>query len=795
MPTINGSGGSDVLTGTAEPDVINGFGGDDTISGGVGGPDTLNGGEGDDLFLVVQQSLPAGTSGLINGDAGFDTVDLRDFGTYVFGSDPARAYGFQVLQSGDGRLAVSSVRHNEGRAGTPDTVRSELTAVGVERLLLGDGESLVQLSQTAGAPSLTVVGGARRDQMIGGAADDVFFGGAGDDNLAGQAGADTLHGGLGNDALNGGAGDDYLFGDEGNDSLAGGGGSDRLFGGDGDDQLSGGIVMDGGAGNDLFLVTRDSPAGAVISGGAGIDTLTVGYDLRTGFAEGSVVGVVNGALTLSFTSRPVPPTTGATSVQQAVITGVEVFNFGPGSNIVDLSSLDRVTVSGGAAGDFIIGGASGSSIVGGGGDDSLVGGQGSDRLDGGLGNDTISGAGGSDTIDGGDGVDVLRLSGRSTDYLFQQSGGGWTIYDVRGGVSTASNMELVQFGPGYVQAIQAAPTIDFNAEGYLARYADLRAAFGTDVVKAFQHYVAYGMSEGRTAVAETPFNALAYIASYPDLIRAFGTDTAAATQHYNQYGRAEGRTVNFDPANYAASHLDLARVIGTDATLAATHYITFGINEGRAASGFDSVAYLLTNADFPAGMSPDQALSHWLTYGADEGRLGDALFGREQTGHDFTNGVAAGRLDSQTDRDWFAVNLPANRDVVFNVSTATVGGADPGAMNLALFDGGGRFVAGASNGASLTARVADATGGPYYLVVTAGPGALLGNYEITQATSAPTVLAGTEADPSGGALSKAALTLIPVEDQAYETALPEGLAVPASMGAAAPLPPFDWGDV
>ena len=266
MPTVTGTDAAEVLTGTAESDLINGLGGDDTISGGAGGPDTLNGGAGDDTFPVVMQNLPTGAVSLINGDAGIDTVDLRSFGTYVFGSDLERAYGFRVLQLEDGRLSVASSRHNEGRAGTPDTIRDELTAVGVERLLLGDGESLVRLSQTVTTPSLTIVGGARRDQMIGGAADDAFLGGGGDDDLSGQGGADTLRGGLGRDGLNGGAGNDYLFGDEDDDTLSGGGGSDRLFGGDGNDRLSDGVVMDGGAGDDTFSDTRESPANAVITG-------------------------------------------------------------------------------------------------------------------------------------------------------------------------------------------------------------------------------------------------------------------------------------------------------------------------------------------------------------------------------------------------------------------------------------------------------------------------------------------------------------------------------------------------
>ena len=76
-----------------------------------------------------------------------------------------------------------------------------------------------------------------------------------------------------------------------------------------------------------------------------------------------------------------------------------------------------------------------------------------------------------------------------------------------------------------------------NAKQYLANYADLQKAFGTDEEKAKQHYKDFGIKEGRSDI-----DAKQYLANYTDLQKAFGDDKSAALQHYGQYGKEEGRT-------------------------------------------------------------------------------------------------------------------------------------------------------------------------------------------------------------------------------------------------------------
>jgi serralysin len=48
----------------------------------------------------------------------------------------------------------------------------------------------------------------------------------------------------------------------------------------------------------------------------------------------------------------------------------------------------------------------------------------------------------------------------------------------------------------------------------------------------------HGRAEGRVSAG---FDAAQYLATYADLRGAFGTDTHAATEHYIQFGHAEGR--------------------------------------------------------------------------------------------------------------------------------------------------------------------------------------------------------------------------------------------------------------
>ena len=80
----------------------------------------------------------------------------------------------------------------------------------------------------------------------------------------------------------------------------------------------------------------------------------------------------------------------------------------------------------------------------------------------------------------------------------------------------------------------------FNATYYLAMYPDLKKAYKTNKKKAFEHFLKYGMAEGRQATAG--FNPVAYRERYPDLRKAFGKDYTKYYKHYCTHGFGEGRT-------------------------------------------------------------------------------------------------------------------------------------------------------------------------------------------------------------------------------------------------------------
>lgn len=81
----------------------------------------------------------------------------------------------------------------------------------------------------------------------------------------------------------------------------------------------------------------------------------------------------------------------------------------------------------------------------------------------------------------------------------------------------------------------------FNAEDYAEMYPDVVAEFGNDGDALWNHFVKYGLAEGRCL--SRSFNVFAYRASYVDLREAFGNNIVAYYEHYAQFGKAEGRSL------------------------------------------------------------------------------------------------------------------------------------------------------------------------------------------------------------------------------------------------------------
>ncbi len=182
---INGGGGNDTITGSAGDDVIEGGGwGNQTINGGAGndtvyadkGNDVVNGGAGDDTFRV---------SG--NQCANFEGWDKYDGGE---GNDRIVAFGSNVDVGLTGFGAANGIE-------TIDF--SGLTGQG---RLLGDwAANTLDFSATTLVGHVVIDAGGGNDKVTGSAGAEVIRGGDGADVLAGKAGNDLLYGGSGRDVF------------------------------------------------------------------------------------------------------------------------------------------------------------------------------------------------------------------------------------------------------------------------------------------------------------------------------------------------------------------------------------------------------------------------------------------------------------------------------------------------------------------------------------------------------------------------------------------------------------------
>lgn len=134
----------------------------------------------------------------------------------------------------------------------------------------------------------------------------------------------------------------------------------------------------------------------------------------------------------------------------------------------------------------------------------------------------------------------------------------------------------------------------FDAEYYAQQYPDLQKAFGNDEKALFEHYVKYGLAEGRNG--SRILDVADYRRCYPDLKEAFGTDWEAYVDHYYANGIYEEDRrygVLFDPIEYADAYKDVRRAFGDDWEAITRHYLTCGIAEKRTAGtakGFEDIA-------------------------------------------------------------------------------------------------------------------------------------------------------------------------------------------------------------
>lgn len=208
----------------------------------------------------------------------------------------------------------------------------------------------------------------------------------------------------------------------------------------------------------------------------------------------------------------------------------------------------------------------------------------------------------------------------------------------------------------------------FSVKSYKNRYRDLRQAYGNDLKSYYLHYVNYGFGEGRETTGydnklvgggvtniwifdfSSVYDYDYYVSQNADVKAAFGTDDIAILQHFVNYGMKEGRVAkeSFNVTGYKNRYLDLRREYGNDLTKYYWHYMAYGKNEGRNASYtadvknpeymflgvvdcspiYDFYYYQEHNPDVRAAFGDDDVatFAHFLMCGMSEGRQACAGF-------------------------------------------------------------------------------------------------------------------------------------------------------------------------
>ena len=413
------NGESVTLTGVT-PDLVDDV--DELIAIGIPPvPDgTVSGTDGDDVIIAGQVSVGGNVFGTYTGDPDGDLVDNND-------------------------AVVGNVGSND------DIIEA------------GAGDDYID----AGVGDDTIEAGAGDDEVRSGEGDDIAFGEAGNDLFFHQGGDDTYFGGDGDDAIFDVSSDGtYVFfggaGSDRNGLLIGDSTSDTFFGEAGDDFLNttgGSDVLDGGDGNDSFLIADASLFGAigshVITGGEGAEI------------PSAVAGEIGGD-TLSL-SRFNDPSKGVTFIFDGDKQGA--FTTSNGDNnatfseieVIDAEASGGVTIDASAseADQGLRAVVSDATITGGSGDDSIETGDGVDVVDGGAGADLIetgfeddlislSDDFGNDRITGGEARqtngDTLDASGLTTSGVnvdFSASEAGTVTDDTTGDVATFFEIENI----------------------------------------------------------------------------------------------------------------------------------------------------------------------------------------------------------------------------------------------------------------------------------------------------------------------------------------------------------------
>ena len=206
------------------------------------------------------------------------------------------------------------------------------------------------------------------------------------------------------------------------------------------------------------------------------------------------------------------------------------------------------------------------------------------------------------------------------------------------GVTTLQDSQTIQGGIDYSAV--------YNYEEYINRYPDIKADCGGDDIKALEHFVGCGMSEGR--IGREAFDVHSYRFKYGDLRRAYRNDLRKYYMHYIQYGKYENRITTgvtclqdcltmyngtdydlvYDFYEYINRYPDIKAYCGNDDVKALEHFVQHGMSEGRMGrASFDVNFYKANYTDLQKVFGNDSRkyYLHYIACGNSEGRIASAL--------------------------------------------------------------------------------------------------------------------------------------------------------------------------
>jgi Ca2+-binding RTX toxin-like protein len=402
-----GNAGNNSLIGNSLNNTLNGFGGVNTLTGGLG----------DDYYVVNSLSDIV----IEMAGEGIDTV-VSNVDGYVLGAHIENFVASPTTISivgGDGsNLLVGNALNNSidgglgadtmvGAGGNDFYLVDDLGDRTVENASEGTDSVLANvISYTLadhmevlvlGTRGITGIGNSLNNTLIGNSTYNSLSGGDGNDWLVGTGGANTLNGGTGADTMIGGAGNDYFVVDNAGDSLVGGGGNDGVIAmfnytlsADFNVLVLGGTAATGTGNANNNSLTGNSMDNT-LTGGGGADTMT-GRGGNDYYVVDSADDFVIEASLEGYDSV-------ASTISTYTLTNnVEIL-------VLSAGAEDGV---GNSMANTLIGNADQNFLTGAGGRDSLTGGAGNDSL---LGASATSsgGRGEIDTLTGGSDSDVFIL--------------------------------------------------------------------------------------------------------------------------------------------------------------------------------------------------------------------------------------------------------------------------------------------------------------------------------------------------------------------------------------------------